>query len=541
MEQKRIEALLKKQIQPIYAFARKKTRNLDDAEELAARITAAVHSSLLRHEEPWNLEAWVWRIAQNQWANWLRGCYREKERQNESFDESIHGKSPYPCPQAELEQKELAGLLRREIAWLSSVQRKVVIRHYFENQSVRKMARDLKIPEGTVKWHLCEARQELKKGMEHMRTVGELGIKPVKWYDFYINGLPGKRSIKEFFYKTLNCNILTATLYQDRCIEEIGNELGVSPVFLEDIVSELTEWGFLEERPGKRFRCKVLLKVYTPELVENLTLLYKKYAPLIARDWFPALKEQVKHIKELDICFPRNDQNFLLWSMATWGMYYLFFEEPPEGLDSKNFMIERPDGGCYIAKPSMRNPWFDDIPGSCQDKKYKMNGDMLQDGEKWHSWRMDSRRWDGRPWEVWEEMQQDHEVMVRYLNGKLSPEYNQDEILRLMESGLLLQNGKEKDPGIIVIRGAGSGETSQKLIPAGTPDCRKHIRNFRNDYMKLVLPGFPKHMQETAKADYWNDFQRMKAYILEWLVEEGHLQEVPEELRPGLNRIIWLD
>ena len=54
--------------------------------------------------------------------------------------------------------------LRREIAFLTEKRRQIVYRFYYEDTPVSVIAKEMDIPEGTVKWHLNRARNELKEG-----------------------------------------------------------------------------------------------------------------------------------------------------------------------------------------------------------------------------------------------------------------------------------------------------------------------------------------------------------------------------------------
>ena len=71
---------------------------------------------------------------------------------------------------------------RQEIAYLSKLQRRIVIAYYFENHKQADIASELGIPLGTVKWHLFEAKKELKRGMDKMRKASELKFNPVKFH-----------------------------------------------------------------------------------------------------------------------------------------------------------------------------------------------------------------------------------------------------------------------------------------------------------------------------------------------------------------------
>ena len=84
--------------------------------------------------------------------------------------------------------------LRLEIAYLTENRRQVVYLFYYENKSVRDIARALAMPEGTVKWHLNKARKDLKEAFQMERKIGKLGMNPVKAAGFGHNGKPGQNS-----------------------------------------------------------------------------------------------------------------------------------------------------------------------------------------------------------------------------------------------------------------------------------------------------------------------------------------------------------
>ena len=97
--------------------------------------------------------------------------------------------------------------LQAEIAYLSKLQRRIVIAYYFENRKQADIARELGIPLGTVKWHLFESKKELKRGMDTMRKPSELKFNPIKFNSYGINGSVGTKSPDEFLRSTLSQNI----------------------------------------------------------------------------------------------------------------------------------------------------------------------------------------------------------------------------------------------------------------------------------------------------------------------------------------------
>lgn len=81
----------------------------------------------------------------------------------------------------EIMQSEDYKLIKREISWLSKIQREIIYIHYYEDKKISYISRALNLLEGTVNWHLHDAKKLMKEGMERMRNSGESGLKPVSF------------------------------------------------------------------------------------------------------------------------------------------------------------------------------------------------------------------------------------------------------------------------------------------------------------------------------------------------------------------------
>lgn len=148
----------------------------------------------------------------------------------------------------DIEKTDTVHRLQSEIAYLSKLQRRIVIAYYFENRKQADIARELNIPLGTVKWHLFEAKKELKRGMDTMRRTSELKFNPIKFHSLGFNGSIGTKSLDEFFRSTLSQNICYCVRNQAKTINEIAADLGISPVYIETEVDFLEKYCFLNEQ-----------------------------------------------------------------------------------------------------------------------------------------------------------------------------------------------------------------------------------------------------------------------------------------------------
>lgn len=164
-------------LKPVYGFALKRCRNAQDAEDLSQEIAVKLFRALLRRDDIADVGKFAWTVAHNALSNYYRGNSRSYV--GVPFDEL----GELADGQAEdlgsaLVMRETASKLHDEIARLSKLQRRIVVAYYYESKTQIKIAEELAIPVGTVKWHLFEAKKDLKRGMETMRNPGELKFNP---------------------------------------------------------------------------------------------------------------------------------------------------------------------------------------------------------------------------------------------------------------------------------------------------------------------------------------------------------------------------
>lgn len=247
--QQQAAEIVERYINPLYSYALKKTANLQDAEDLAQEIILKLYNSLL-NKQIYNLDAFVWRLAHNVLVNYYRG--KSKSSIGISFDvlePTMHSNEE---PADELIEKETIKRLQHEIAYLSKAQREILIMYYYEGRKLEEIAARLKLPLGTVKWHLFNARNEIKKGMDSMRNVNELKFNPVKFTGTGISGSTGTMGGPWSFFRSVLTQNITYCVYREaKTINEVADCIGVSPVFIEGEVEFLEEYGYFIKKGDK--------------------------------------------------------------------------------------------------------------------------------------------------------------------------------------------------------------------------------------------------------------------------------------------------
>ena len=165
-------------MEKLFFFCLKKTSSHVEAEDLTQDVALHIITALNKGIIPTSFSAWVWQIARNRYSVWAK----EKHNRNESV-------TGYDIGDYELEDerenilekhihKEQMALLRRELAFIKSDYRNIVVAYYIENKNLREIAESLSLSTNTVKSRLLRARQILKEGMDMAREFGKRSYNP---------------------------------------------------------------------------------------------------------------------------------------------------------------------------------------------------------------------------------------------------------------------------------------------------------------------------------------------------------------------------
>lgn len=223
----------------LFYFCLKKTGNSYEAEDLSSDISVCIFTELRKGTLPSNFPAWVWRIARNRYSAWADAKHRR------SLSVSGTDISDFELADGmDIENDFVHGddisRLRRELAFISSEYREIVVAYYIENRSVRDIAASLSIPEGTVKTKLFRARNILKEGMNMAREFGKRSYDPEEIYFCSSGNQPSGLPFSAVQRKAPK-NILCTANNNPSTIEELSIELGIAAPYMEEEVKLLVE------------------------------------------------------------------------------------------------------------------------------------------------------------------------------------------------------------------------------------------------------------------------------------------------------------
>lgn len=539
-------------IKPVFAFALKRCARIQDAEDLSQEIILRAYRALIARDDIDDAGKFIWTVAHNALSNYYRG--RSRAFVGMPLDSVGEPASQERGADEEMILQESTEKLHGEIAYLSAQQRRIVIAHYFENRRQADIASEMGIPVGTVKWHLSEAKKELKKGMDTMRKAGELKFNPIQFALCGTNGATGSKGGNgNFFRGALSQNIAYAVWKEAKTINEIADELGVSPVYVESEAGYLAEYGFLTCKGGK-YLCNILLDESTEEINRLHDAMYEEAAKLFANELYDELMKsdiwQDEHISGgcIEAWMDREerpkDLNFFLWALIPYIAAYSGESMMEERVSFDEAATIRPDGGhniCYasVNAPGVQPPkYFDSMQNSYCGPFWNASGAFTL-------WQVDTEWSDHRFGDDYPQRAQRALSLLKreQAGGELSAE----EYAFLVQQGYLRTIGSVEEcfcaaRQCVWIEGK---EMRKKLLNIGDQIRERHrdrLEQLKTPYVEAVLKDTPAQLRKMRQyglqfifyADGW-----FILHCLKTLVENGRLIPPKESQKQALSTIIY--
>ena len=154
------DALAGRYMRRAYSVAYRLMGQKEDAEDLVQETFIAVLQRIDTFEAGRPFAPWFFRVLVN------RGLNARKSRTLRAVDEIPEATAHHgPSPEREAERGELRDRLRAAMGGLPERQRTIVELFELEGFSGTEIADILEISDGTVRWHLHEARKTLRKAL----------------------------------------------------------------------------------------------------------------------------------------------------------------------------------------------------------------------------------------------------------------------------------------------------------------------------------------------------------------------------------------
>ena len=535
MNKQQADELIVQYLPKIYGFAMKKAFSYQEAEELSSDIVAEVYLSMLSAKEIVNIDGYVWRISEHVYSKFVSS---KKKREGISIDGMD---IPDDTPIWDEDVDSELDLLRREIAFLTQTRRKIVYSFYYENKTISTITKEMGIPEGTVKWHLNKAKNDLKEGFIMERKIGKLGIKPIEATGFGHGGNPGSNGGPEYYLgNKLNLNIVYSVYYTPKTLTEIAEELGVTPVYIEDAVAELVANGFLVEQAGKRYTTYVCFnpETYSLELEDKCLQKKIEIAKLLVREYVPQIRAAIADVKNVYI--PSGNRELLEAAMIFYAVSNKCCLESKTNLSQ--YSIKTLAGGNFIA--------YVDIPATQSDPDYVSPqtfppywscGDMTRWSEKYpsvYAWSVDSR-YSSRTGGWKNNRTSDYEYLYEFLTGAIeNTPANKEKFDRLKKRGFLTEDNKVN---IMVMQGEAKAFFAK--LPELDEATKKTFADYALEHAMLVAKNYPPQMRDLVVFRYVSAFvdPTVALMVMDILYENGTFRPLTEREKVTSNLLMFCD
>ena len=361
-----------------------------------------------------------------------------------------------------------------------------------------------------MKWHLFEAKKELKRGMEKVRESSQLKFNPIRFDQVGIIGSAGDQPIFEYLRSLLSQNLCYDVRNEAKSAAEIADDLGVSPVYVEEEAQRLEEFGLLT-----RQKEKYLVNFLIAEQKRDFLLLqdetYRKAASSFANALYGELLSDGVLEDPALICLqsddpialsasPRADRNFIQWSVIPYVTACSERTRTGDGDSKEEVATIRPDGGRNIVyatvteerrDPPRRIPW-------CGPSEFGRDGYAV--------WRYDSE-WSDKRITVDDRY---FETMMRVLGdyaAELKGPLSKEEYVWLSELGFVKTNGDYDGhfkSGWQTVILADSG-IRKRLLAVGAR-VREQFKPETEAYLRAALDTVPAHLRKVKAYELQNRF-----------------------------------
>ncbi|MHB1153929.1 MAG: RNA polymerase sigma factor [Eubacteriales bacterium] len=551
MKREQAEKITTEYLKSIYGFALKRCSNLQDAEDLTQEIVLKAFRALIAKDDIEFPDKFIWTVAHNALNNYYR------DRNNFVIGVPVDEMSEFLLSGEDVTENvikdETAARLHSEIAYLSKSQRRIVIAYYFENKKQEVIAAELGIPLGTVKWHLFESKKDLKKGMVTMRQASELKFNPITFHSYGINGSIGTKTMDSFFRSVLSQNISYCVRKTPKTVNEIAEDLGVSPVYVESEAEYLEEYGFLLKKKDK-YIINFLLTEPTAELLILQNNIYKKAAVIFANELYDELIGSGIVDDPRIICYQtdkpitlteseRTDRNFILWSL----ILYIAAMSGEKLMDNTISFEEaatiRPDGAHNICHATVVSADMV-LP---DDYVYMRNwcGPSYNCNDFYTLWRIDSE-WSESRIHVDKSNYEDAMRVLSLYDREKGDVLAKDEYAWLAERGYIKTNGYydgmfKSAWQIITLADTG---IKNSLIAIGDRVKEKHKAEFdsiKAFYIESALKSIPEHLRKMRAYELQFIFYSDGWFLLHCmneLVNNGKMKLPTEKQKKSISTII---
>lgn len=220
-------------IEATYLFCVKRISDTEAAKDLSQDILCEAIRVIASGKQFLSFYSWYWKMARNKYADYIS----HKRDPGLPIETAGGMAADIPQPIENIVAAENISQLNFSLSRLASIHREIIIRFYLKEQSVRQIANDLAVPEGTVKRRLFDAKKNLKERFDNMNNIGKTAYAPAEVDWFW--GYSGMRASNIMDSSRICPQVMVICRSDAKTVNEIADEMGVAPVYLEEILEKM--------------------------------------------------------------------------------------------------------------------------------------------------------------------------------------------------------------------------------------------------------------------------------------------------------------
>ncbi len=226
-------------IEATYMFCAKRISDTEAAKDLSQDILYEALRVIASGKEFVSFYSWYWKMARNKYADYIAS------KQNSTLPiETAGGMAAETSqPIESVIAAEDISQLNFSLSRLASIHREIIIRFYLKEQTIRQIANELDIPEGTVKSRLSDAKKNLKERFQNMNNIGKTAYAPAD-VDWFLGH--SARNAALLMHSSKICpQVMVICRSEAKTVNEIADEMGVAPIYLEEIIEKMISTNLL--------------------------------------------------------------------------------------------------------------------------------------------------------------------------------------------------------------------------------------------------------------------------------------------------------
>lgn len=304
----------------LFGFCYARTSDSYEAQDLCSDIIFALVKAAHTDGEIANVYPFIWRTAQNVYADFSKSRRRRADTFYEGSPEDVL--AYIAAPEEDDGSADLLRAVYRRIAFLTKAYREVIIMFYLDGCSTAEIAKRQDTSEGAVRQRLFSARKKVKSEVEKMN---ETYNRPVALdtklnYIIWGTGNPNWSDPRNVCTRMFSRHIIWLCHKKPMTAPEIAEELNVPTVYVEEELEilakgEYGKYGLLRRLDNGRYSLNFIL--FDVDVIEKANAIYTEQVPKICG----ILSGYIEDHREEYLAYPylnrKTDLNLVLWQQIS--------------------------------------------------------------------------------------------------------------------------------------------------------------------------------------------------------------------------------